>query len=103
MKYQIRKCELNDLDNIYSLVKSVIEVVYPKYYPTGAVDLYLNYHSREKIKKDIINNKVYYLSVKELIKGTVTVLENDISRLYVLPKEQGKGYGTQLLYDCRKI
>lgn len=44
MKYQIRKCELNDLDNIYSLVKSVIEVVYPKYYPTGAVDLYLNYH-----------------------------------------------------------
>lgn len=41
--------------------------------------------------------KLYMLVVSEIPVGIVSVLGGLIENLYVLPEEQGKGYGTQLL------
>jgi ribosomal protein S18 acetylase RimI-like enzyme len=41
--------------------------------------------------------KLYMLVVSEKPVGIVSVLGGVIENLYVLPEEQGKGYGTQLL------
>lgn len=46
----IRLATVDDLKDVCRIVVSSIEVVYPKYYPIGAVDLYLNYHNFDNIK-----------------------------------------------------
>lgn len=93
----IRKASSADLKDIFSLVENTIKAVYPKFYPSGAVDLYLHNHNKENIEKDIYENRVFVCCENNVIVGTVTICENDISRLYVADKKQGSGYGTQLL------
>lgn len=46
----IRLATVDDLKDVCRIVVSSIEVVYPKYYPISAVDLYLNYHNFDNIK-----------------------------------------------------
>ena len=53
-RYQIIfQATLKDLDTVYNICKKTIEKMYPSFYPKGAVDFFLNYHSKEKIKEDI--------------------------------------------------
>jgi len=93
----IRLALISDLEDIYTITRLTIKSVYPKYYPSGAVDLYLDYHCYANIEKDIKKKLVYVAEEVGIAVGTVTIQKNDISRLYVLPSEQGRGYGTQLL------
>lgn len=99
----IRPATVVDLKDVCKIVISSIETVYPKYYPIGAVDLYLNYHNPDNIKNDITENKVYIIFNDGAVIGTVTIFENDISRLYVDPNYQKQGYGTLLLDFAEKI
>ena len=93
----IKLATLNDTDIVYDITQNTIDAVYPSYYPAGAVDFFKNHHSREKIEMDIKNNIVYLYVIQDEIVGTVTVKENEILRLFVLPKHQKKGYGRELL------
>lgn len=99
----IRLATVDDLKDVCRIVVSSIEVVYPQYYPIGAVDLYLNYHNFDNIKNDITENKVYIICDNGLVIGTVTIFKNDISRLYVDPDYQKQGYGTLLLEFAEKM
>ncbi len=47
--------------------------------------------------KDILDGKVYLLQSGSQIFATVTVSNNSINRLFVLPEHQHKGYGKLLL------
>ena len=52
----------------------------------------------ENIKNDVRNGIVYLCFDNENnAVGTVTVKENEICRLFVLPEQQGKGYGKELI------
>lgn len=93
----VRPAALTDRDTVTELVRETIKAVYPKYYPTGAVDFFLAHHRSEKIASDIEAGKVYVLVSDGVIVGTVTIDGNDIARLFVKPSEQGKGHGGQLL------
>lgn len=99
----IRLATVDDLKDVYRIVVSSIETIYPKYYPAGAVDLYLYYHNSDNIENDIIENKVYIICDNGSVIGTVTISENDISRLYVDPDYQKHGYGTLLLDFAERI
>lgn len=85
------------LDLVESITKETIEAIYPHYYPKGAVDFFLSYHNRESIIQDIRADIVYLLYDNDQAAGTVTIHQNEINRLFVLPSFQGKGYGRQLL------
>lgn len=91
---KIEKATLKNLEDIKNIVSITIETIYPKYYPSGAVDFFLKHHSDENIKKSIDNEEVYIFIVDNQIIGTGTICENDIGRLFILPQFQGKGYGT---------
>ena len=52
---------------------------------------------RQYIENEIAYGKKFYLLVENGARGIVSVKDNLIENLYVLPKEQGKGYGTKLL------
>lgn len=110
---EIIKAQSDDLETVRDITRTTINVIYPRYYPTGAVQFFLAYHSDEHIMADISDGKVFLLYVEEKPAGTVTISDNNINRLFVLPMFQHKGYGKKLLdfaekkilesYDCVQI
>ncbi len=95
---QIRMANLEDLAVVVKITQETIRTVYPHYYPAGAVDFFLAHHHPDNIRKDIIENNVFLcISDQDEPVGTVTVKENEIARLFVLPVHQGRGYGRALL------
>lgn len=97
-RYQIIfQATLNDLDTVYNICKNTIKAVYPSFYPKGAVDYFLEYHSKEKIKEDILNGYVYIHKFQGEVFGTISFKNNQIYRFFVEPKYQHQGYGKQLI------
>ncbi len=87
----------SDLDTVRMIAQTTIKKIYPMYYPSGAVDFFSKHHSDDHIREDISKGKVYILIDGETHVGTVTVSEDSINRLFVLPEYQHKGFGTALL------
>lgn len=101
---QIRKATSRDLECIRELTRETIGQIYPKYYPQGAVEFFLSHHCDGAILADIRNGAVYLgVDEKDGIVGTVTVKNSEISRLFVLPEQQRKGYGEALLAYAEKL
>ncbi len=84
-------------ENVKSIVMDTIKEIYPHYYPAGAVDFFIIHHSDDNIMHDINKGIVYLITDEEKAVGTVTLQENEINRLFVLPQYQGMGYGKALL------
>ena len=100
---QIRKATTQDLECVRELTRETICQIYPKYYPAGAVQFFLNHHCDGKISADIRQGCVYLAEdPADGIVGTVTVKADEISRLFVLPEQQRKGYGQALLARPRQ-
>ncbi len=95
MIYEIAKTE--DLKTVYDVVQHTIKTIYPKYYPKEVVDFFCEHHNMEAIAKDIENGYVSVLKIDENIVATGCFVENHITRVYVLPEYQKKGYGTFIM------
>lgn len=100
---EIRKAEISDLEFVNNITKTTIKAIYPKYYPNGAVDFFLSHHSIENIRSDIETENVYLLSFENNTIGTITVKENHINRLFILPEFQKKGGGRILMNFAEKL
>lgn len=94
---EIIQAKTEDFDIIKAISHETIKAVYPHYYPKGAVDYFLAHHSDENIMKDIYQGRVYFLKEEQGAVGTVTIKENEVCRLFVLPQFQKMGYGSILL------
>lgn len=97
MKYQ--KATEKDTNQILELVQETITKVYPKYYPKEVVDFFCELHCKEKIKEDICQGNVSVLLVNDKLVGTGSYQDNHITRVYVHPKFQGKGYGSRIMEE----
>ena len=95
MKYELATIE--ELQAVYNVVQESINIVYPRFYPVEVVDFFSNHHSIDAIKSDIENGYVSVLKVDEEIVGTGCYLDNHITRVYVSPTHQKKGYGTYIM------
>ncbi len=93
----IRSASKSNFSIIKTITQTAIEAVYPKYYPSGAVQYFIDYHSDDRIMADIEARKVYMFDDHGRIVGTVTVSDNEISRLFVYPDFQHMGYGKELM------
>ena len=93
---------MDDLNTIRMITQTTIREVYPMYYPAGAVDFFSKHHSDEHIRADISEGKAYILRDGDVATGTVTISEDSINRLFVLPEHQHKGYGKALLDFAEK-
>lgn len=94
---EIIRATAEDIISVRRITQMTISAVYPKYYPIGAVEFFMRHHSDAHIARDIADKKVYLLQVEGENIGTVTICGNEISRLFVLPAFQHKGYGTFLM------
>ncbi len=94
----IRKAGTADFDIVKKITSETIKAIYPHYYPKGAVEFFLNHHNDKNIISDIECGRVFLcVDTNENAVGTVTLNENEIGRLFVLPEYQGHGYGRELL------
>lgn len=94
---ELTVANLKEFYIIREMIQTVINTVYPNYYPAGVVNFFLDHHSDENIKKDIELQKVFLLKVGDEYVGTGSVNENQINRVFVLPQYQGKGCGTYIM------
>lgn len=94
----IRKAEMSEFETVKDISYQAISRIYPRYYPMGAVKFFLSHHCEENIINDIRQECVFLCDDggRNTV-GTVTVKENEICRLFVLPDYQGNGYGRELL------
>ncbi|WP_029319683.1 GNAT family N-acetyltransferase [Butyrivibrio sp. AE3004] len=93
----IRAAKEKDFDSVKNITQTTIRSVYPKYYPSGAVQFFSDHHSDDRIRADIVAGIVFQIEVDGNAIGTVTVADNEINRLFVLPDYQHKGYGRELM------
>ena len=95
---KIIKAAIDDFETVKLITHETIKEIYPHYYPKGAVEFFLKHHCDEAIMGDIAGGRCF-LAVNEndTALGTVTVSEDEIDRLFVLPKYQGMGCGGALL------
>lgn len=98
----IKQAANTDLSIIINIIHETIKEIYPRYYPKGAVDFFLAHHSAENIECDILSGNIFLLTVEGTPMGTVTIKDDEICRLFVLPDQQGKGYGKALLEYSEK-
>ncbi len=94
---------LNQLNDIFILVQKTIKEIYPNFYNNEVVDFFIEHHSKDNIKKDILDKKVYNLFVENNMVGTGCYKENIITRVYVDPDHQNKGYGTYIIKELENI
>lgn len=93
----IRLAEVKDMEIVLQITRDTISEIYSHYYAKGVVDFFLKHHSREKVLSDIEQEIVWLLEEDGCMVGTVTIKENAINRLFILPEYQSRGYGSQLM------
>lgn len=94
----IKQAYKEDLQVVKYITIETINQIYPHYYPKGAVDFFVEHHNDTNILSDIEAGKVFLCMNEEgQPVGTVSLKDNDICRLFVLPEYQGQGYGRMLL------
>ena len=100
---EYKKATLQESESIYEMVQTTIKTVYPKYYPKEVVDFFCEHHSLENILKDIENGVVGVLVDDDRMVGTGCYQNNHITRVYVLPEFQGRGFGSFIMEQLEDI
>lgn len=105
-----RKAVTDECQIVTDIVQNTKAEIYPGYYPEEVVDFFASLHCYEHVLDDINSGMVYILEDKDVIVGTGSYKDNHITRVYVLPKYQGKGYGKYiveqleaLMCECEEI
>ena len=86
-------------DDIYHVLHTSIETVYPKYYPQEVTRFFCRHHSREHIAEGIASGNMGVLVLDGVIVGTGCFDGNHITGVYVLPQYQKQGCGSYIM-DC---
>ncbi len=81
---------------VAEIVEETIKAVYPHYYPLGAVQFFLSLHKEEQIREALDREDIYLAVVQGRIVGT-SIRRNEICRLFIMPEQQAKGYGSMLM------
>lgn len=87
-----------DIEQIFMTVQDTIQKIYPIYYSKEVVDFFCKLHCKERISEDIKRGLVGILREDNTIVGTGCYKENHITRVYVKPQYQGRGYGSYIMH-----
>lgn len=89
----------NMTEAIYNVLHTTIQTVYSKYYPKEVVDFFCRHHSEAHIREGIASGNMGVLTVGDRIVGTGCFDGNHITGVYVLPSEQKRGCGSQIMNE----
>ena len=94
---EYRKAKIEEAQIVCDIVQGTKAEIYPHFYTQAVVDFFGRLHSIDNITKDIENGKIDVLTVDGKIVGTGSRTDNHITRVYVLPEYEGKGYSTEIM------
>ncbi len=97
MMIEYRKATCDESRLIFDIVQKTKGEIYPHYYTRAVVDFFGRIHSLEKISEDVMDGKIDVLIIDGKIAGTGSREEDHITRVYVLPEYEGKGYGSIIM------
>lgn len=86
-----------DLQTVLLITHSTISEIYSHYYAKGVVDFFLQHHSRTNVLEDLQKGRIWLFVSDGCPVGTVTIKENAVTRLFVLPVHQSCGFGSRLM------
>ena len=93
----IRNYKEQDLERLSFIVQNTIKKSYTDFYPEEAIDYFLELHSITNMKKDIPKGFTLVLELEKEILATGSIVENEIKRVFVLPRYQGRGFGKKIM------
>jgi citrate lyase synthetase len=96
-KILIRKYRKKDLERLKSIVHTTINKSYTGIYPEEAIEYFLNLHSEENMEIDIPKGHTFMLELEDKVIASGSIVENEIKRVFVLPKYQGRGFGRKIM------
>lgn len=91
------KAAVGMADDILDVLHTTIRTVYPKYYPKEVVEFFCRHHSREHIIEGIASGNIGVMTDNGVIVGTGCSDGNHITGVYVLPRCQGRGFGSFIM------
>ena len=91
---QARECHAVQIS---ALVQNTVRTIYPRYYLPEIVDAFCQLHNTEAVLADIRQGGVYGLWLEGVLIGTGTRQGHHITRVYVAPDFQGRGYGSLIM------
>ena len=94
---EYRKAKKEEAEKVCGIVQGTKAAIYPHYYTQAVVDFFGRLHSLENITRDIEEGRIEILIVDGEIVGTGSRVEAHITRVYVLPEYEGKGFGTIIM------
>lgn len=94
---EYRKAMIEEAQIVCDIVQNTKANIYPHYYTQAVVDFFGRLHSIDNIKRDIEARRIDVLIVDGKIIGTGSREENHITRVYVLPEYEGKGFGSVIM------
>ena len=97
MSIEYRKATPDEAQIICDIVRGTKAEIYPHYYTQAVVDFFGRLHSIENNTRDVADGKVDVLIADGEIVGTGSRDENHITRVYVLPEYEGRGYGSIIM------
>jgi len=99
---EYRKATIEEAQLVCDIVQETKAKIYPHYYTQAVVDFFGRLHSIDNVKKDIEEGRIDVLVVDEKIVGTGSRRDNHITRVYVLPEFEGKGFGSVIMDHLEK-
>lgn len=91
------RAEEHQAEEISGLVRDTVRAVYPRYYLPEIVEAFCRLHGPEAVREDVRRGNVYGLWLDGVLIGTGAMEEDHITRVYVLPEFQGRGFGTLIM------
>ena len=96
-RYVYRRANPEEAEKVCGIVQGTKAAIYPHYYTQAVVDFFGRLHSLENITKDIEEGRIDVLLVDGEVVGTGSRIDDHITRVYVLPEHEGKGYGSIIM------
>lgn len=93
----IKKFIQSDATNLSKLMRETVVKSNSKDYSKKAIDCLYNEYTPKKLLKDSKRVDIFMASEKTKLLGTISLAGDRITRMFVLPKVQGKKIGSKLI------
>ena len=103
MDVKLRQFEESDLAELLKLIWDTIDVCYREVYSDEAITHWESEHNEAEIFKDASEGIILIAELDGKMIGTGTLLGEQIKRVYVEPKLQGKGLGKMIMQQLEKL
>ncbi len=95
----LRPFKNSDTSLIHKLIQETIDVSYTAFYPKRAVQFFKDYHSENSILERSQLGQILVIEEKTKIVATGSLVENEISGVFVNPSMQNMGLGKQIMLE----